>query len=166
MFCVASTKRELEIVLRRYKEVVEATRNSMKREDQFDEAWAQSCIGDLYARLYEPFLAEQSYRESISLFDKHGMVLNAAVISFALAMFFAEQRRLEDAEVMLRQNIAYLVKYWGVGNHYVLDAEEELKHFQLTGQVIEACRHKWCKACGVDVYGVGFDFEDIDRAER
>jgi hypothetical protein len=48
----------------------------------------------------------------------------------------------------------------------VLAAEEELRHFQLTGEMIEAFRHRWCKACKIDDFGVGFDFEGTDKAER
>lgn len=165
MFCVATSKNELEIVLRRFKEIAEGTKNSARREDQFDEAWATSCIADLYARLHEPFLAERSYREAIRLFEQYGMYLNAAVVSVAFGVFLQEIGRLEDTEEMLNQNIRLLVKYWGVGHHNVLSAEEELKHFQLTGNYIEAFRHAWCKDCNVDKYGVGFDFEDSDRAE-
>ncbi|MBZ0185227.1 MAG: hypothetical protein K8F91_03170 [Candidatus Obscuribacterales bacterium] len=166
MFCVASSKKELEIVLRRFQEVADCTANSARQEDQFDEAWATSCIADIYARLHEPALAEHAYREAIRLFEDYGMFLNAAVVSFAFAAFFKEPGRLDETETMLKQNIHYLLKYWGAGNHHVLAAEEELKHFQLTGEIIEAYQHSWCKACQVDKYGVGFDFEDSDKAEK
>jgi len=32
--------------------------------------------------------------------------------------------------------------------------------------MIEAHLHHWCRACNIDDFGVGFDFEDSDRAER
>ena len=73
MYCVASSKNEIEIVLRRFKEIFDATKNSGKRDDQFDAAWALSSSAGLYARLCEPYLAEQAYREAIKLFDKSGM---------------------------------------------------------------------------------------------
>jgi len=166
MYCVASSKSEIEIVLRRFKEIFDATKHSAKRDDQFDAAWALSCTAGLYARLCEPYLAEQSYREAIKLFDKNGMAMNAATLCVALATFFWEQGKLDETEAMLKQNIAYLIRHWGTGNQHVLAAEEELMHFQLTEQIIEASLHHWCKACNVDDFGVGFDFEDTDKAER
>lgn len=166
MYCAASSKSELEIVLRRFSEIFEGTRNSAKQDERFDAAWAMSCMAGLYARLYEPYLAEQTYREAIKLFDKNGMAMNAATICVALGRFFWEQGRMDEAEAMLKQNIVYLIRHWGTGNHHVLAAEEELMHFQLTGEIIEAFRHHWCKACNVDDYNVGFDFEDTDKAER
>ncbi len=166
MYCAAATKSEMEIVLRRFQEIFDGTRISAKREDQFDAAWAMSCKAGLYAKLCEPYLAQQAYLKAITLFDQNGMAINAATLCFALARFFWEQGRTADAETMLKQNIVYLIRHWGAGNRHVLSAEEELTHFQLTGQIIEARRHRWCKACNVDDYGVGFDFEDIDKAER
>lgn len=166
MYCVASDKREIEIVLRRFKEIHDATKSSDKRNDRFDAAWSLSCMAGLYARLCEPYLAERCYIDAISLFEANEMALNAATICVALARFLWEQHKIDHAEAMLKMNIVYLVRHWGTGNLHVLAAEEELLHFQLTGQIIEASRHHWCKACNVDDYGVGFDFEDTDKAER
>jgi hypothetical protein len=166
MYCAASSKSEMEIVLRRFKEMVDSTKDSDKPDDRFDAAWATSCMAGLYARLHEPYLAEQSYLEAIQLFDKAGMAINAATICVALGSFFWEIGRNDEVEAMLKQNIIYLIRYWGTGNHHVLAAEEELRHFQLTGEMIEAFRHRWCKACKIDDFGVGFDFEGTDKAER
>ena len=166
MYCVASSKNEIEIVLRRFKEIFDATKDSGKRDERFDAAWALSCTAGLYARLCEPYLAEQAYREAIKLFDKSGMAMNAATLCVAIATFFWEQGQRDEAEAMLKQNIGYLIRHWGTGNQHVLAAEEELMHFQLTEQIIEVSRHHWCKACNVDDYGIGFDFEDTDKAER
>lgn len=41
-----------------------------------------------------------------------------------------------------------------------MGALEELVHFQKTGEFIQAFDHNWCKACGVDEYGVGFEEPD------
>ncbi len=166
MFAVASTKKEIEIVLRRFGEVIEGTAGSAIRDDQFAGAWARGCTAELYARLCEPELAEFFYREAIKSFEQHEMFMNAAIICVALATFYWEQGKLAQAEQLLTQNVNYLIRFWGAGNHHVFSAEEELKHFQLTGQLIQAHNHHWCKACGVDDYGVGFDFEDTDKAER
>lgn len=166
MFCVASSKNELEIMLRRFQGVIDATKDSAEREDIFDNAWATSCVAGLYARLHEPYLAEQTYVEAIRKFHKNEMALNAATICVALANLYEELGNLGAAEFMLEQNIKHLIKRWGAGSRHVMAAEEELKHFQLTGQIIEASKHHWCKACEIDDYGVGFDFEDTDRAER
>ncbi|MFN8552530.1 MAG: hypothetical protein U0103_13730 [Candidatus Obscuribacterales bacterium] len=166
MYRVASSKSEIEIVLRRFKEIFDATKNSAKRDERFDGAWALSCMAGLYAKLCEPYLAEQAYRESIRSFDKNGMAMNSATVCVALATFFWEQGRIDEAEAALKQNVAYLIRHWGTGHTRVLAAEEELMHFQLTEEIIEASRHHWCKACNVDDYGVGFDFEDTDKAER
>lgn len=166
MYCVASDKREIEIVLRRFKEIFDATKSSDKREDKFDAAWSLSCMAGLYERLCEPFLAERCYIDAISLFERNEMSLNAATICVALARFLWEQGKTVNAEAMLKMNIVYLIQHWGTGNRHVLAAEEELMHFQLTGQIIEAHLHHWCRACNVDDYGVGFDFEDTDKAER
>lgn len=166
MYCVASSKNEIEIVLRRFKEIFDATKNSGKRDERFDAAWALSCMAGLYARLCEPYLAEQAYREAIMLLDNNGMAMNAATLCSALATFLWEQGQLDEAEGWLIQKIVYQIRHWGTGNQHVLAAEEELTHYQLTGQIIEASRHHWCKACNIDDYGVGFDFEDIDKAEK
>lgn len=166
MYCVASDKREIEIVLRRFKEIHDGTKHSDKRDEKFDAAWSLSCMAGLYARLCEPFLAERCYIDALSLFETNEMSLNAATICVALARFLWEQGKIDNAEAMLRMNIVYLVRHWGTGNQHVLDAEEEFLHFQNTGQMIGAHLHHWCKACNIDDYGVGFDFEDSDRAER
>lgn len=166
MYCAASSKDEIEMVLRRFKEIYEGTRNSTNRDHQFDAAWALSGMAGLYASLSEPYLAEQAYVKAITLFDKYGMAANAATLCVALAKFFAQQKRTSDAEAMLKQNIVYLIRYWGTGNRRALAAEEELMHFQLTGEIIQASKHHWCKACNIDDYGVGFDFEDSDWTGR
>jgi len=165
MFCVASTKRELEIVLQRFTEIFEGTKNSANRDDRFDAAWARSCMAGLYVRLNEPYLAELTYREAIERFDQDGMSNSSATFSVALAAFLMEQGRQTDAEAMLEQNIVYLIRYWRTGNRHVISAEEELMHFQRTGQMIEAVMHDWCRACNIDHFGIGFDFEDTDKAE-
>ena len=51
---------------------------------------------------------------------------------------------------------------WGEESDHVKAAQEELVHFEKTGEFIEAIYHQWCKACGVDEYGVGFDLDEED----
>lgn len=164
MLNVASTKYELEIVLSRFTEIFECTQNSSDREDRFNAAWAKACIGDLYTRLHKPLLAELAFKDAISTFEAEGMALNAATVSAALARFYSQMRRQDDAEAMLKNNVVHLIRYWGPGNQHVTSAEQELTHFQLTGEMIEAAKHRWCKACNIDEYGAGFDFED--KAEK
>lgn len=159
MIDVATTEHDIKIVLRRFHEIVDAKRDGTTREDLFDAAWAFSCLGGLYISIGELLLAEWAYLESIRLFDKNGMAANAATLSVSLANLLAVQGRLADAEAQLQANVEYLKNRWGNSSSQVLSAEEELKHFQKTGEIINACRHLWCKACGVDDYGVGFDAE-------
>jgi len=157
MLEVATTKREINIALRQFQAIVDTHKGSTVRDELFDAAWAMSCIASLYLRLNQPDLAERNYRDSIQLFDKNGMAIHSAVLCLALAKHFAQQGRMYSAELELRQNIAYLKKYWGSTNHHVLAAKEELRHFQSTGRFILACHHNYCKACGVDKYGIGFE---------
>lgn len=159
MFGAATTNDDLEITLRQFQMIVAANKDSNNRSDLFDAAWAMSCVADLYSRLHEPFLAERTYLESIKLFDRNDMAVHSATLSVALAKFLLEQGRTADAEAQLKNNIGYVAKYWGVSNRHVLSAKEELRHFQLTREIIEAFQHRWCKACNVDEYGVGFDAE-------
>ncbi|HEY9788206.1 MAG TPA: hypothetical protein V6D17_22650 [Candidatus Obscuribacterales bacterium] len=159
MIDAATTEHEIKIVLRRFHEIIEAKSDSDNREDIFDAAWAFCCLAGLYNNLYEPVLAEWSYLESIRLFEKNGMVLNAATLCVSLSKFFAAQGRFADAEIQLARNVAYLRKHWGGDSNQVHSAEEELKHFQLTREIINACQHVWCRACNVDDYGVGLDAE-------
>lgn len=164
MVCAAQTQSEVEIVLRRFQEIIEATRNSSYGHDLFDGAWALACSAGLHSRLGEPQLAEQAYREAIELFDENDMSFNASAIRLALARFLTQRGRYDEAEDTLNQNMLNLIKNWGVADHRVFSAEEELKHFQLTGEVIEAYRHGICQACGIGDYGA--DFSQEDKAER
>ena len=166
MVCAAQTQSEVEIVLRRFQEIIKATRNSSYGQDLFDGAWALACSAGLYSRLGEPQLAEQAYREAIELVDANDMSYNASAIRLGLAKFLAMCGRYDDAEDTLRQSLLSLIKVWGVADHRVFAAEEELMHFQLTGEVIEAYRHGMCQACGIGDYGPGFGQEDTDKAER
>ena len=95
MYCAASSKNEIEIVLRRFKEIFDSTKDSGKPDDQFDAAWATVMYRWFVRKLREPYLAEQTYREAIKLFDKSGMAINAATICVALGKFFweMEERR-------------------------------------------------------------------------
>jgi hypothetical protein len=159
MIDAATTEHDVKIVLRRFHEIVDTKRDGTTKEDLFDAAWAFCCLGGLYTSLGEPLLAEWSYLESIRLFDKNDMATNAATLSVSLAKLLAAQGRLVDAETQLKQNVEYLMKQWGINSNQVYSAEEELKHFQRTGEIINACQHVWCRACDVDDYGVGFDAE-------
>jgi len=166
MVCAAQTQSEMEIVLRRFQEIIEATSNSTYGQDLFDGAWALACSAGLYSRLGEPQLAEQAYQEAIELFDTNDMTFNASAIRLALARFLAQRGRYDDAEDTLRQSLISLVRVWGVEDHRVFSAEEELRHFQLTGEVIEAYRHGMCQACGIGDHGADFGQEGRDKAER
>ncbi len=157
MLGAATTRDELEIVRKRFQAVVEAKRDSITRDDRFDLAWSMSCLASIYTRLEMPTLAEESYLCAIKLFDENDMAGNSAGIAKALAALYVEIGRMDDAEHQLRENVRYTTKQWGAHNHHAQNAEEELKHFQKTGQMIEACQHRWCKPCGVDEYRVGFD---------
>jgi hypothetical protein len=157
MLGAANTKDELEIVRKRFQALVDAKRGSTARDDRFDVAWSMSCLASIYKRLEMPTLAEESYLAAIRLFDENDMPGNSAGIAQALAALYLELERVKDSEDQLKENVRYTTKQWGAANHHVLSAQEELKHFQKTGEIIEASQHRWCKACGVDEYGVGFD---------
>jgi hypothetical protein len=165
MVCAASSQREMLIVLRRFKEVFDSAKDSDNEDNQFDAAWAASCMAGLYARLQEPELAEQTYLKSIELFAGLRMALNAATMSKVLATFYSKQERRDNAEAMMKQNLVYVSSYWPAGNYHVRSAEQELKHFQLTGKVIEAVSHQWCEVCNAEGNSVGLDEEDIDRCQ-
>ena len=157
MLGAANTKDELEIVRMRFQAVVDAKRESTTRDDRFDVAWSMSCLASVYKRLEMLGLAEESCLAAMRLFDENDMPGNSAGITQALAALYLELGRTKDAEHQLSENVRYTLKQWGEGNHHVLSAQEELKHFQLTGEMIQASQHRWCKQCGVDEYGVGFD---------
>ena len=156
MLGAAETKEELELVRTRFQAVVDAKRASTTRDDRFDVAWSMSCLASIYERLKMPTLAEESYLAAIKLFDENDMPGNSAGISTALAALYLELGRTKDAEDQLKENARYTSKQWGSG-HHVQSAQEELRHFQKTGEMIQASQHRWCKSCGVDEYGVGFD---------
>ncbi len=65
---------------------------------------------------------------------------------------------------MLRNNVVHLIRYWGTSNQHVTEAEEELTQFERTSKMMEAAKHRWCKARNIDDKGV--DFEDSERAEK
>jgi hypothetical protein len=157
MLGAAKTKQELEIVRKRFQAVVEHKRGSSSRDDRFDVAWSMSCLAGIYKRLQMPALAEESYLAAIRLFDENDMPGNSAGIAVELAALYVEQGRVSDAEGQLKDNISYETKHWGADNRHVVNAQEELTHFQNTGEIIRAAQHRWCKACGVDKYRVGFD---------
>lgn len=165
MLEAATTRDELEIVLRRFQEVIYANKDSADQSGLFDAAWAASCAAGLYLRLNEFFLAERTYMEAIKLFDENNMAANSAVLSITLAEIFLRQGRVTEAETQLKENIKYTAKYWGEPSHYVNSAKEELRHFQQTGEIIEAINHIWCKPCGVDKYSVGFDEDTMHAPE-
>ena len=157
MLGAAESKEELELVRRRFQAVVDAKRDSTARDDRFDIAWSMSCLASVYDRLKMPTLAEESYLSAIRLFDENDMPGNSAGLSTALAALYLELERPKDAEDQLKENVRYTSKQWGVGHYHVLSAQEELQHFQKTGEMIKAFQHRWCKPCGVDEYGLGFD---------
>jgi fructose-specific component phosphotransferase system IIB-like protein len=157
MLGAAKTKDELEIVRKRFQAVIDAKRGSAAHDDRFDVAWSMSCLADIYRRLEMPTLAQESYLAAIRLFDENDMPGNSAGMSVALAALYIELERTEDAGCQLKENIRYQSKQWGGGSRQVADAKEELAHFQKTGKMIQAFEHRWCKPCGVDEYGVGFD---------
>ena len=167
MLCAAKTNKQMDKALRKFQALYDANKDSTVRDDLFDAAWAMSCLSGLYSRLNKPGLAEQAYRKSINLFDEIDMPLYSATLCEALAEFLADHGRNAEAEAFLKQEIVHLVKCWGPGYHYVVWAEEELKHFQLTGKIINASNHKWCQPCNVDPYHLGFDDDrkdaDADR---
>lgn len=165
MLGAAQTKQELDIVRMRFQAVVDAKRGSTARDDRFDVAWSMSCLAGIYKRLEMPTLAEESYLAAIRLFDENDMPGNSAGMTVAVAALYVEQGRVSDAERQLKDNICYETKQWGADNRHVVNAQEELAHFQNTGEMIRAAQHRWCKACGVDKYRVGFDQEASNRKD-
>ena len=161
MLEVASTDEELEIVLRRFQAVYDANKDSTDRDDLFDAAWAMSGLAGLYARLHEPFLAEHAYLESIKRFEAIDMPLNAAAICEALAQFLDTQGRTAEAQAQLRDEITYL-SILGSPDELVLWVEEELDHYRLTGELVEACNYRWYLPCDVD----GYSFSAIEGPDR
>lgn len=157
MLGTASTKKELKIVLRRFQEIIKGKKDATSRDDLFDLGWAISCTGDIYRWLNKPLLAEQAYTQSIELFDKITMPGNSAMICFTLAKMLVKLGRNAEAEEQLKDNAIYTARWRGESHHYTVSAREELTHFQQTGQIVEAVNHLWCRHCGVDKYGVGFD---------
>jgi len=166
MHSVASTKKELNIVLTRFGEVYKCLHKSQDPKERFEAAWAMACIGDLYARLNEPYEAESAYKKSIALFEKEGHLLNCAMVCLETAAFFRKVLLAVEAEDMLKRRIVYRIRRLGAGHPDVLAAGEELIHFQRTDEIINAATHRWCKACNIDDYGIGFDLENSDRAEK
>ncbi|MBL0184920.1 MAG: tetratricopeptide repeat protein [Candidatus Obscuribacter sp.] len=94
----------------KYSKAPETVPNGMNDSTQPGQcpAWLDYTQGST-----RPYLAEQTYREAIKLFDKNGMAMNAATICVALARFFWEQGRMDEAEAVLKQNIVYLIRHWG-----------------------------------------------------
>lgn len=160
MLEAAETKEDLEIVRRNFQAVVDDKRGSMDRGDRFDEAWSTSCLAGIYVRLEQPLLAEQSYLTAIRLFDDNDMAAHSSCLSVVLAKLYAGQGRIAEAEIQMKAYVSFETKDWGVGSEHAMGAHEELVHFQNTGQFIQAFEHKWCKPCGIDVFGVGFDEDD------
>ncbi len=157
MIEAAETKDDLEIARKSFQSVVDENRGSTNRDNRFDVAWSMSCLAGIYVRLEQITLAEQAYLAAIRLFDENDMATNSACLSVALAGLYLKLERTEDAEDQLKANVFYEVKSWGVGSNHAIAAQEELVHFQKTGEIIKAFEHRWCKHCGVDDYGVGFE---------
>lgn len=158
MLGVANTQSEIEIVLRRFQSIIEAKKYSTDRDGVFDAAWAMSCAAGLYLRLNESFLAYRNYAEAIRLFDKNKMSGNSAALRLILADMLVRQGHRTEAEAHLRDSVRYLVRDWGETHRFVANAREELRHFQLTGEVRQAIHHRWCQVC-FDNYKVGFEEE-------
>lgn len=153
----ATKRRDVQMIIRRFNAVATENEGSTDHEDRFDAAWAKSCMASLYLRLKKPTVAERLYIESTNLFEKNDQPVNAAWQCVGLAELYVDQKRTAEAEAQLKANVEYLTRFWGSGHYHVLGAQAELKHFQLTGEMIKACWHRWCPPCGVDEFGVGFD---------
>ena len=166
MISAAQSSDELEMVLRRFLEIIRAKRCSKASADAFDVAWAMTCAAQVYLRLNEAFLAEQMYVEAIEQFAKNKMTALSAELCIVLAHLFVEQGRMSQAEALLEHSAHYIASYWGKGHYYVSLAQEELHHFRQTGEMIRATQHIWCKPCGVDRFGVGFNEDSNQRKEK
>ncbi len=157
MIGAAETKDDLEIARKSFQSVVDESRGSNNRDDRFDVAWSMSCLAGIYVRLEQITLGEQAYLSAIRLFDENDMATNSACLSVALARLYLQLGKMKDAEDQLKANVFYEAKSWGVGSNHAIAAEEELVHFQKTGEIIKAFEHRWCEPCGMDDYGVGFE---------
>lgn len=157
MLEAAETDEDLELARKSFQLVVDENSGSKNRDDRFDVAWSMSCLASVYVRLKQITLAEQAYLTAIRLFDENNMTANYAGLSMALAKLYVELGRLDDAESQMKAYVGFETKDWGAGSEEAMGAEEELVHFQKTGEVIRVFEHSLCKPCGVDEYGVGFD---------
>jgi|GEM_PF-826478 len=160
MLEAAETQEDLEIARKSFQAVVDENRDSQSREDKFDVAWSMSCLAGIYYRLNQKTLSEQAYLTAIRLFDENDMSAHSACLSVELAKLYVELGRADDAHFHMKANVAYESKDWGEGSDHAACAREELVHFEKTGEFIRAIDHQWCEACGVDEYGVGFDWEE------
>lgn len=157
MLEAAETEDELEIARKCFHAVIDENRGSASRDDRFDVAWSMSCLAGIYVRLEQITLAEQAYLSAIRLFDENDMATQSAWLSVALAKLYVGLGRVDDAELQMKACVGYEIKDWGAGSNHAIGAEEEFVHFQNTGEIIQAFEHRWCKACGVDEYGIGFE---------
>jgi tetratricopeptide (TPR) repeat protein len=153
----AETRADLEIARKSFQAIVDEKRGCTSREDRFDVAWSMSCLAGIYVRLEQPRLAEQFYLAAIRLFYENDMAAHSACLSVALATMYVELERAQDAEEQLKENVRYQAKEWDEGSRQSKAAEEELLHFQKTGEIIQAFEHRYCEPCGVDDYGIGFE---------
>lgn len=156
----AETEEELEIARKSFQAVVDDSRGSQNRDDKFDVAWSMSCLAGIYVRLEQIALAEQAYLAAIRLFDENDMSAHSAWLSVALAKLYVKLGRAQEAHSHMKAYVVYEIKGWGEGSNHAKGAQEELVHFEKTGEFVQAFNHKWCKACGVDDYGVGFDLDE------
>ena len=152
MLEVATTNDELEMMLKKFQSVYDATKESINREDLFDAAWAMSRLATLYSRLHEPFLAEHAYLESIKRFKQIGMALPAAATCEDLAKLLVEQGRTSEAEAKLEEEISCLATV-DADENPVEYVEEELNSLRLTGKFTEACNYEWFLPYDVYDYG-------------
>jgi len=160
MLEAAETEDDLEIARKSFQAVVDENRGSASRDDRFDVAWSMSCLAGIYVRLEQLALAELAYLSAIRLFDENDMAAHSAWLSVALAKLYVRLGRLDDAGRHMEAYVAYETKDWGAESDHAMGALEELVHFQKTGEFIQAFDHNWCKACGVDEYGVAFEEPD------
>ena len=158
----AETEEELEIARKSFQAVVDESRGGQNRDDKFDVAWSMSCLAGIYVRLEQIALAEQAYLAAIRLFDENDMSAHSAWLSVALAKLYVKLGRAQEAHSHMKAYVVYETKDWGEESDHVKAAQEELVHFEMTGEFIEAIYHQWCKPCGVDEYGVGFDLDEED----
>ncbi|HMW90731.1 MAG TPA: hypothetical protein PKN86_09330 [Candidatus Obscuribacter sp.] len=162
MLEAAETQEDLEIARKSFQAVVDENRGSQSRDDRFDVAWSMSCLAGIYVRLKQITLAEQAYLAAIRLFDENDMAVHSAWLSVALAKLYVELGRAQEAHIHMKAYVAFETREWGEGSDHALCAQEELVHFEKTGEFIQAIDHRWCAACGVDDYGVGFDLDEED----